>query len=140
MIPKTLFDARVDPGVIWVEVNKDLRRENPNYLSAHGEVGSLKWWGKIDAGEIPTQVTEGIITFFGQDTDEFNETLDIFKIRTSESEELVCHWCGYFQDPEIQIGRFVRIKTVDILVSERLGPHIYSIDYHVEVAEKKQPE
>ena len=136
-----IYDLRTDhdqSGFI-ASVNAGMKSESDKrYLTAHGDVGSDRWWQDFDAGRIPYKVRTGAITHVGLIEDTFTgEDCHIVRFHANERDHEYDQ-DGFWLHPSVQVGNIVTVTTIKVEIGTNKGSVTYLVDVKVELQECQQ--
>jgi hypothetical protein len=128
---KILFDLRDHPdhGVVRV-ANENLVAAGQGYVERYGAVGSEQWWNHFDRRHICQVELAGEITHVGTAENDFGEQCDVVRIHTDRG-IIEYDREGFWENTEVQVGRWVHIEQVEVRVETRTGPITTTIDVRV---------
>jgi hypothetical protein len=129
-----IFDLRKET-LSWANsINEALSESWPDYFKEFGEVGSEDWWKNYDDGRIPITKSEGMVSFIGKRTDQFNEEWDTVEL--SDNGKLIeCDQVDYWKSDEITLGKKVYVESFEISFQHRYGPMKFVFESLVSVIE-----
>jgi hypothetical protein len=106
------------------------------YLQRHGPIGSEKWWGQFDAGEIELKTRAGPVTHIGPMDDALSD----------ETEDVVCFEAigkshcndrdGVWADERIQIGDIVSVVRTKATIRSKYGDTTWLIDVRISLEKR----
>jgi len=131
-----IFDVVRDGINGYMEgINKRISEIHPEYSNRYGLIGSEKWLKLYTSGKISLNIKSGQISYIGPDRDEPSDELKVIEILTDRrmiSYDQEGYWCN----SAIQLGAWVQIETIKIILPEKHGPVFSHVDVRAAVLEQ----